>query len=837
MDRSFEIYKMRLRIFVLITNILLFNSFKLFSQSVTDDQIKSGYVYSFLKYFTWQKETDFDTFNVAVYSEDQDFFKVLQSMEKLEAKGKHIRVVNCHSITELPYCQILIIGNEHNYQIKEIYDQIRGDNILFVTDNCNYKRYVMINFIYNENSKIQFEINSRNLEESNLKSSPKLILLGGNEIDVRNLYIETEKSLKTEKQKVETFEKELIQKQEEIRQINSKLELLYTEINKLQDNIQIQKGKLLSLQHQTENQLDTLRVKTQLLNQQKIAIYTQERRLSERNAELEKRKNQIEDYSKILESQKLEIANRQEVIGEQEEKISNQIGKIKTQQTFLYLLISLSLMTISFFIVIYRNFKINKKRNLELEKANSELNIRKNEIFEQALQLEIKNFELEKLSAVVRETDNAVIIMNEKADFEWVNEGFSRLYGFSLEQYISVKGANLKESSNLPGIGEVLDYVAKVKKSTSYESYAIDKEGKKIWVHSTLTPILDVGRNIKKLIVIDSDITALKEAEFEIIEKNNEIQRQSEELYKQAENLIHLNHELELKKDTLEDALQKLKNTQTQLVESEKMVILGQLTAGIAHEINNPISYINSGIEGLKIAINQLVELLNKYAEITPENAKIQLNQILAYKQEIEYDTLLSDIQQLAQDIKSGVKRTIEIIKGLRTFSRLDESDLKFIDLHQNIESTLVILRNKYNNRIHIERKFDNIPPIECYPGKINQVLLNILVNAIQAIPGEGRISIITQLIENDNGQNVRIDIKDTGSGMSEEIKHKIFEPFFTTKEAGEGTGLGLSISHNIIEAHHGSITVESKIDEGSTFTIILPVEFKKKNKLISIEQ
>ena len=266
------------------------------------------------------------------------------------------------------------------------------------------------------------------------------------------------------------------------------------------------------------------------------------------------------------------------------------------------------------------------------------------------------------------------------------------------------------------------------------------------------------------------------------------------------------------------------------MVESEKMIILGQLTAGIAHEINNPINFINSGIEGIKMAFEQLFILLNKYEKITADNAKDQLKTIGAYKQEIDYPNLLNDIKQLTQDIKSGIFRTVEIVKGLRTFSRLDESDLKFIDLHKSIESTLIILRNKFDNKIKIIKDYGDIPEIECYPGKINQVLLNILVNAVQSIKEKGQISIKTKLKTKESQQFVEILVKDTGSGMTDDIKKRIFEPFFTTKDAGECTGLGLSISHNIIEIHHGSIEVESVHGKGSVFTILLPVPFDKKN-------
>ena len=788
--------------------VFLFCFVYAYPQQVTDDQIKAGYIYNFLKYIQWENEEKTDTFKIAVYGEDVPLINSLKSIERLQVKGKPIRVITFNSIGDIEFTHILLITNDRTSFVKDILDLIKGRNTLLVTDRCEYPRYVMVNFTYNENSKIQFEINSQNMEEARLKTSSKLVLLGGSEIDVRKLFIETEKSLITEKGKVTTYEKELTQKKQEIQNMSSKLYQLYKEIEALQGKISIQKTDLVNLTNQSQEQQKNLYAKSIILYNQKKEIENREKQLIERDSEIRLKQEKIENYGQVLNSQKAEIAKRQTTIesqrstlDEQGKVLNYQIERIRTQQTFLYLLVALILMAIALIFVIYRNFIINRQRNRELEK----------------------------LSIVARETDNAVVIANEKGEFEWVNEGFTRMYGYGFDQFLETKGKTLLEASSYKYIDNELNVLYQEKRTVTYEASTHNKDGRTIWVHSTITPILDEDRNIKKLIIIDSDITQLKEAELAIVGKNEEIQRQSEELFDQTEQLMALNKELEIKKNILEDALKKLKNTQTQLVESEKMIILGQLTAGIAHEINNPINFINSGIEGVKIAFEQLIILLNKYDKITADNAKDQLSTIIAYKQEIDYPNLLTDINQLTKDVKSGINRTVEIVKGLRTFSRLDESDLKFIDLHKNIDSTLTILRNKFDNKIKIEKDYGDIPDIECYPGKINQVLLNILVNAVQAIKGEGQISIKTNLKEKEDQKFVEIFINDTGLGMTDDTKKRIFEPFFTTKDAGEGTGLGLSITHNIIELHQGSIEVASVLGEGSAFTILLPVTFNKK--------
>jgi PAS domain S-box-containing protein len=825
--------------FFILTAILLFsNSYFSSAQKLTDNQIKAGIIYSFLKYVFWENEAQIDTFKIGIYGDDQSLVEVIKSMEKEQVKNKPIKVYTFNSISEIIYTQMLIITNDKNYLVKNIFDLIKTQNTLLITDRYEFQRFLMINFVYNDNAKIQFEINSKNIEDAKLTTSPKLVLLGGSEIDVRKLYLESEKSLKSEKEKSESIEKELTLKKNEIQIMNTKLFQLFQEIqdNKkeidtLQNRISHQKSELNNLLVSTKEQQNNLILKSVILDKQKKAIQNQEKLLIEKQQLILAKQLKIEDYSRVLNNQKTEITKKQAINKELEKSIKEKNIRIRTQRKFLYLLVTLVVMTIALIVVIYSNYTSKQKKNLELEQMNYELNNSKNEILFQAEQLEHKNTELEKLSIVASETDNAVMIMNENWEFEWINDGFTRLYGFTLEEFINKRGKSLLEASSYKNIKSVLGTINSEKKTVTYESSNYNGKGDKIWIYTTLTPILDKNKEIKKLIAIDSEITQLKEAELDIINKNEKIEKQSSELLKQAEHLIQLNSELEVKKNTLEEALNKLKNAQSHLVESEKMVILGQLTAGIAHEINNPISFINSGIEGLKMAFNQLVEVLNEYELITPKNIKQKLEEINELKNNINYSTLLSDVHELTKDIKTGIFRTIEIIKELRTFSRLDESDLKLIDLHKNIDSTLVILRNKYINKIEIIKDYGKIPMIECYPGKINQVFLNILVNAIQAINEEGKIYIKTRITKKDGRKFLVVSIKDTGKGMTDEVKKKIFEPFYTTKEAGEGTGLGLSISVSIIESHNGAIEVESKVGKGSTFSIYLPQVFQKKEK------
>lgn len=285
--------------------------------------------------------------------------------------------------------------------------------------------------------------------------------------------------------------------------------------------------------------------------------------------------------------------------------------------------------------------------------------------------------------------------------------------------------------------------------------------------------------------------------------------------------------ELQSSNTHLSNTLQELKDTQIQLVEAEKMASLGQLTAGIAHEINNPINFVKSNIKPLQLDINDLMEVINAYDDlhgVPAEEVPSKLAAIDKLKKQIDVDFVKDEIGSLVKGIREGAERTAEIVQGLRNFSRLDESEVKKADVHEGLESTLLLLKNNLPSNISIEKDFAANGEIECFPGKLNQVFMNILSNGIQAIKMKEHQSDheSIHLKTVDLGDRIEIHIKDSGIGMTEEVKQKIFDPFFTTKDVGEGTGLGLSIVYKIIQKHGGDIKVVSSPGEGALFILSL---------------
>ncbi len=313
------------------------------------------------------------------------------------------------------------------------------------------------------------------------------------------------------------------------------------------------------------------------------------------------------------------------------------------------------------------------------------------------------------------------------------------------------------------------------------------------------------------------ELMALQENERIIKEQNTFLEQKVEERTK----------DLNEAKQKVEKALTDLQNAQAQLVSAEKMASLGQLTAGIAHEINNPINFVTSNIIPLTQDIQDLKDVLERYEKITePDELKSHLEEIAKYRKKIDFDFTTKEIDDLLRGISEGAKRTSEIVKGLKNFSRLDESEFKKADIHEGLESTLIILRSSFKEKIEVICDFDrSIGKFECFPGKLNQVFSNLISNAVQAIMdnldqiNEPKINIITT----DLGEKVKIVISDNGPGIPKEIQDKIFDPFFTTKEVGEGTGLGLSIVYSIIETHHGNLELNSEPGKGTSFEITLP--------------
>ena len=347
-----------------------------------------------------------------------------------------------------------------------------------------------------------------------------------------------------------------------------------------------------------------------------------------------------------------------------------------------------------------------------------------------------------------------------------------------------------------------------------------DAEGKEHWFSVIKVPWCDEQGKVIGVVGISRDITEQKKIEKLIGRYAEEVKRAKENAEKNSKNLARTIKELKL-------ANEKLKQTQSQLLQQEKMASIGQLAAGVAHEINNPTGFVSSNLGTMGEYVEDLMKVFEKYDKLYDFCKKLEderiaslLREIEDAKESIDLDFILEDFNKVIEESKEGMQRIKKIVQNLKDFSHPGEEKLTYVDVNKAIESTLSIVWNELKYKAEVIKEYGEIPEIKGYPQQLNQVFMNMLINAAQAIKEKGRIRIKTYAED----KNIFIEISDTGVGMSEEVMSHIFEPFFTTKEVGRGTGLGLSMSYGIIKKHNGEIKVKSKIGEGTTFTVKLPL-------------
>jgi signal transduction histidine kinase/CheY-like chemotaxis protein len=329
-------------------------------------------------------------------------------------------------------------------------------------------------------------------------------------------------------------------------------------------------------------------------------------------------------------------------------------------------------------------------------------------------------------------------------------------------------------------------------------------------------PIIDDTYKVFQVVIVIKDLS--------------EDQRKTLEIKDLNKKLLTTSSEVEKKNKKLVKALNELEDTQAQMLQSEKMASIGQLAAGIAHEINNPTGYVSSNLKSLgdynqdihKLVIKSQAIIKNlEETDTISDELRSACAEFREIEKEIDIDYLMEDSIELIDECKDGIERVKKIVIDLKDFAHPGEDQIRSMDINAGIESTLNVVNNEIKYKASVVKELGDIPTVHGYPQQLNQVFMNIFVNAAQAIEEMGEIRVSTKEIE----ESVEVKISDTGTGITPENLTKIFDPFFTTKEVGKGTGLGMNIAYNIIQKHRGTIDVSSVVGEGTTFTILLPVE------------
>lgn len=357
-----------------------------------------------------------------------------------------------------------------------------------------------------------------------------------------------------------------------------------------------------------------------------------------------------------------------------------------------------------------------------------------------------------------------------------------------------------------------------------------------VWAHITAAPLRSASGQLVGAIETIIDITDRKRAEEElrtahlaaerlVTERTHELVIAKAELEEDVARRQVIEEQMQQRLKEITELNIRLNDAQGQLVQNEKLASIGQLAAGVAHEINNPIGYVFSNFGTLQTYLRDLLRLIDGFVATEPTIADEQKRQeVIDLRKEIDLDYLKQDIIDLMNESREGIERVRKIVQDLKDFSHVDASaDWQWADLHRGLESTLNVVNNEIKYRANVVREFGELPRVQCLPSQLNQVFMNLLVNAAHAMEGRprGTITVRTGTLNEDR---VWIEVSDTGSGIPAEIINRIFDPFFTTKPVGKGTGLGLSLSYGIIQKHHGKLDVCSVPEEGTTFRITLPV-------------
>jgi PAS domain S-box-containing protein len=413
----------------------------------------------------------------------------------------------------------------------------------------------------------------------------------------------------------------------------------------------------------------------------------------------------------------------------------------------------------------------------------------------------------ERLRALLRTLPD--LVLRQRADGTYLDYHASRAEDLAIppDQLI---GSNMRQTPfPAPLLDKMFMHLGRAIREGTLEvfDYALDLPGGREYFEAR---ILRSGQD--EAVSIIRNITDRKQSEARLLQQEEELRRHRDSL----EELVR-NRSEKLLKATIE-----LEEQQAQLIQAEKMASLGQMAAGVAHEINNPVSYVMSNLGTLDQYVSSLTPLLQLQRELlsNPGGAHAELLERMGelWKQE-EVDYLLSDMPELIEESLAGTRRIKEIAQSLRSFAREDTGEPQLVDVNTELASTLKIVWNELKYKCEVKRDFGPLPPVSCHPTQISQVFTNLLVNAAQAIETRGEIRIRTR----HEGNEVVVEIADTGKGMTPETISKLFTPFFTTKPRGQGTGLGLSVSYGIIARHKGRIDVQSQPGQGSTFTIRLP--------------
>ena len=396
-----------------------------------------------------------------------------------------------------------------------------------------------------------------------------------------------------------------------------------------------------------------------------------------------------------------------------------------------------------------------------------------------------------------------------------VNNAMCNSLGYTREELIGQKYRKFVDEAVLETLWQAVARSYKTNEQISLlDMEATKKDGTKLIYEALISVIKNTDGVPVGFRGIFRDVTqrrqmeaSLKRNQEELIKKNSEIERNRKDI--------------QLTLERLKKSHEELKTSQLKILQQEKMASIGQLAAGVAHEVNNPMSFISSNLETMGKYVNRMIDFIQTQSEAVKSlNNPAVIRKINKKRKDLKLDYIMEDMKVMLKESLDGSERVKGIVHELNCFSRMDEKEYKDADINECIESAITIVWNELKYKSTLEKNYGNLPLTKCYTRQINQIFVNLLINAVNSIAKRGVITIKTW----HGGNSVWVDVSDTGCGIPRENLAKIFEPFFTTKDVGKGTGLGLSITYEIVWRHKGEITVKSEVGKGTSFTVRIPI-------------
>ncbi len=532
--------KISYRYIAVLIVLFLFNSKQMLGQAMSQDKIKSIYILNFARYVEWPNAQNQKEISIGIVGNENIFNELLIQTKNNEINGLPIKVIYFKKIKGLTKVNVLYIDNKLNDYVVDVVETVQKQSTLLVTDRYENPDHIMVNILPLDIGKKRYELNKANFTKAKLKATNQLLLHGGTSDDIKLIYTEIENELKEKETRVQEQTKILDEKIKEndnqkkaIAEQQRKIDEQKKELSTLLLELKVQKDALDKNELILLEQQNNMEVQTKALDDQNKAIQEQTLRLEEQKEKANKQEKAIEIKTK-------EVSEIQKKIEAQKKILRQQDALIQTQKGILIIIIAFLALLLLLAFFIWRGYRIKQKINKQLEEKNIAINQQKEEILAQSKQLEIINQELEKLSIVASKTENAVTIMDAQGNLEWVNAGFTRLYGYTLQLLTNEKGLNIINISSNPNIRKIIYNCTHNKKTELYESQNYTRQGETIWVQTTLTPILDDDENVVKLVAIETDIRQLKEAEEANRRYSTQISRQAEELQLKNEQLEKL---------------------------------------------------------------------------------------------------------------------------------------------------------------------------------------------------------------------------------------------------------------------------------------------------------